>query len=70
MGGIVKNLLGGGPKIKAPAPVEVPTKEDAEGAAAKEMERRKRQRGRAATLLTQGDDTSSGGVATKKLLGG
>jgi hypothetical protein len=78
-------------KVKAPAPVKIsspaalpiavaaPTAENnAENIAksqAEEKERLKKQKGRAATMLTGGrgvlgDDTTSGGIATKTLMGG
>lgn len=71
------------PKVPAPAPIQkfepiaVPTEKDNQAdisrAQAEEKERRKTQRGRAATMLTggkgvMGDDSS--GLATKTLLGG
>ena len=70
------------PKVPRPAPIQkfdpiaVPTEKDNAAEIAKaqeeEKERRKTQRGRAATMLTggqgvMGDDTS--GLATKTLLG-
>lgn len=73
------------PKV-APAPPPPPppvvpsaenSAEDIALAQAEEKERRKQQRGRAATVLSgprgitaRGDDANAGGIATKTLLGG
>ena len=61
------------PKIKAPEIAKKDNTKDIAAAQARELERAKTQRGRAATLLTSGrgvtgDDTT--GAATKMLLGG
>lgn len=72
-------LAGGASKPRAPEPVKIPTEDnsaaDIAKAAEEEKQRRKTQKGRAATILSRGvmgDDSSTGssGLATKKLLGG
>lgn len=75
---MVKSLVSGPATPKAPEPVKIPTEQESAAdiaqAAEEEKQRRKTQKGRAATILSRGvlgDDTSSGaGLATKKLMGG
>jgi hypothetical protein len=58
------------PKMNMPKMPNTPTMADTSKAAQDEMDRLKKQRGRAATMLSTGDDATLGGLATKQLLGG
>ena len=69
------------PKVRTPAPVAAPpatptleeSAEEISLAQKKSKERRRKQRGRAATILSRGEGVlgdDSAGLATKRLLGG